>query len=360
MPPDDARVPRGGGEKDGSMKNLYVGLDLGGTKLRIACSDSRGKFLHDETIRISHMAYRDGLGEWIAQSVGRAVKRFPSAEWALRSVGMGVPGTCYEGKIFLCTNIGEIRPEELKNHFSERYGASFRIMNDVKCAALGEYRTGPYGGVSDMVYVNIGTGLGMGLILDGRLYSGRHNAAGEIAYCDTGVPENGIYRKFGPDSEKTGDNRLNLEEMFSGRALGERGRLAYSDFISGGGAASGWFMEKTGGDAGRIDARLVFDGYVHGDGVMTKVLDGSLKQFSMALANICTALDPEIVVFGGGVSGDIGCVLEYIRSEIERTVPFPPAVKPAYLGSGAGVVGAVMLAMDENEAREAAKSAPPR
>jgi len=322
------------------LKNLYIGLDVGGTNLRLACCNEKGRIIYDETQQISDITFDDRFENFIIDTVERALERFPQSEWKLKTIGMGVPGTYYQGRVCLCTNIKELNAEYLITHFRNRYDADMRIMNDVKCAALGEYLSGHYNDVNNMVYVNIGTGLSLGMILNGRLYSGEHNASGEIAYYTTSLMKN----------ENSG-KPLGLEDVFSGKGLSDMVKQEFSNLIASGGEVEDRFIEDSDADSFNIDTRIIFDEYKKGNKVIVRVLEEALEHFSQALANICAIIDPEVIVFGGGVSSDIGYFIDNIELYLKKSVPFPPKLKRAHLGSNAGIIGAVRLAIGDQNAR---------
>lgn len=200
-------------------------------------------------------------------------------------------------------------PRLLRKEFG---GLPLRIDNDVKAATAAELRWGRLSGVSSGLYLNIGTGLGAGIVAGGRVVPGAHGAAGEIAY---------LLRT--PDEPGFAAGRAPLEEHVSGAALASRGAQLLGAPVSAAALFARWREPQ-----------------------VRSLLDESVSALAAAVANLCIALDPERVVVGGGLMGAGRPLLKRFRTALDAAVPFPPELTPARFVDEAALYGAVSLAMD--------------
>jgi len=314
-------------------EGFYVGVDCGGTNLRAAAmratairadGDLPGgarnalvEFSAELSCPTGDAQEREnGLGEAILALVeGLAVAPELSGA-AILGVGVGLPFTCHDGRAWLCRNVEALDPSRLQAALESRWVCPSALMNDVKCAALGESWAGIARGADPFVYLNVGTGLSAALYSGGRVLQGAHHAAGEIAYWVSDPDAlGGLTEGCGP-----------LEEEMSGVGLAG----AY---------------ERASPSGERISARDIFRRAGSGEAMASAVLGRGLSRLYPAIANLCTFADPELLVLGGGV----GRALEPRAAEIEAylrgKVPFPPALAWSALGDRAGLAGAIRLAM---------------
>ena len=207
--------------------------------------------------------------------------------------------------------------------------------NDANAAALGEALFGAGRGHHDLLYVNVGTGIGAGLIFNGRLHHGRHGLAGEIGHV-TVVPG-------GP--ECACGKRGCLEAFASGRSLGRRGREAAAADPQGGAR----LVALAGGQVEAIQGPHVIQAAAAGDPLAARLVEDTAGYLGLALGNAANLLDPGLIVLGGGLS-EAGDVLftplqGAVRRHLLPGAPGPPVV-PAALGYDAGIAGALALALD--------------
>lgn len=296
------------------MKDILIGIDCGGTNIKAACADRRGRIILQKKLHTFPEGAAEGIEDRIIRLTEELMGSLDRDSYRVKAVGMGIPGVYYRGEVMMSPNIGSLDARKIVNHFKNVHNLSFSIMNDVKCAALGEKWLGAGRSSDNMIYVNIGTGLSMAFILNGRLYQGENNASGEIGYW--------IYD---PDmKEGCSSGRAPLEEIFSGKGI--------ADSVN---AACGT----------AFDTREVFEAYRQGVPGVRKIIDENIKHFITALANVSILLNPEIIVFGGSVSDSMGIFEERISAYFRETVIFPPAIRKTALLGDAGIYGAVRLAM---------------
>jgi len=297
--------------------DIFVGIDCGGTNLRIAAADGHGTIIRQETVCTGDAQERqNGLGHAILSLVDAFVSGLELEGKHAAGVGIGLPFVCWDGKAHLCRNVLALDPDWLETEVMVRVGAPVYMTNDVKCAALGESWLGAARSVDPFVYLNVGTGLSSALYADGRVYQGAHRAAGEIAYWITDPDaQYGLEEGVGP-----------LEEAMSGVGLSGfyRSHSSNGELVS----AQKIFMMAERGDQPAIDA-----------------IEHGLRYLLPAIANLLTFIDPEMLVIGGGVSAGLVRFADRIEAYVARMTPFPPRMVWSALGGRAGIIGAIRFAM---------------
>jgi glucokinase len=218
----------------------------------------------------------------------------------------------------------------------ERLGVPVHVDNDSNLAVLAEQRAGAARGAAHVAMLTLGTGIGGGLILDGRLYRGAHGGAGELGHV--------VVDMNGPPCQGDCPNRGCLEVMASGTAIGREGA-----------AAAGREPESAlGGElrAGReITGALVTELAHDGDATAREILALVGERLGVGVASIVNALNPEVVVIGGGAVAGGELLLEPARRVVaERALP--PSrdqvrIVPAHFGDEAGMIGAAILALED-------------
>jgi glucokinase len=292
---------------------VAIGIDLGGTELRAAIVSADGEVLaHART----ETAALDGPAAVIDQMADLIAQVAPGHD--IRGIGIGSPGPL-DAEAGVVVHAPTLRGWEnipLAEIAAARFGLPVRIDNDANVAALAEWRFGAGRGLRHMVYVTISTGIGCGVIVDGRLLHGRGSLATEIghmAITEAPVPCN--CGGFGC-----------WEALASGTALGQRAS-----------ATGGW---------GRVTARDVARRAEAGDATAIRLLAEEARYLGIGFANLLHLYAPEMIVVGGGVSE----CLPAMRAEIEAVIrrqAMPPyrdvPVVAAALGHRAGVIGAALL-----------------
>jgi glucokinase len=252
-------------------------------------------------------------------------------------VGVGVPGLVDRaGGLKFAPNLPGVVTLPVKEELERRVpGARFRIDNDATCAAWAEKLLGAARDLDYVVVLTLGTGIGGGIIIDGKLERGAHGFAGEMGHM-----------VMGPEGEGCSCGKQGCWEHFaSGRALGRYGREAAEA-----GAASR-VLELAGGDPTAVRGEHVSEACREGDPEAAVVMRRLATWVGIGLVNLAMAFDPEAFVIGGGLS-EVG---DLLFEEARRTMadhlagaPYrePPAVLAAELGELAGAVGGALLARD--------------
>lgn len=256
------------------------------------------------------------------------------------AVGVGCPGwvDLEQGETRFLPNLpGQWRDVPVARILGQRLEAPVHLLNDVRAATLGEFTLGAGRGTSTMALFALGTGIGGGVVVDGRLRLGPLGSAGELGHqiVDPTGPLCGC------------GSRGCLEAVASGPAIAAAGvRLLRS------GQAPALF-DITGGDAGQVSAETMGEAATAGDEAVTKELERIAGLVGIAAANVVVTLHPELIVLGGGVAGLGNLLFDGVRRTIaERVRVFPTEdvrVEPAALGTDAGLAGVLAWAASRSD-----------
>lgn len=320
------------------MTRLLAGVDLGGTTIKAAVANQTGEILASGTIPTESHAGPQAVIERIGNLCGRLKSQVEDAG-NFSALGLGVPGLVdvATGTTRFLPNLPtQWRDIPVAAMLTERLGCPVRILNDVRTATLGELR---FGHGKDrprvtLAFFSIGTGIGGGVVIEGRLRLGSLGAAGELGH-----------QTILPDGPRCGcGNRGCLEALASGPAITAEGvRLMLTGLAP-------QLHAIVGGHVDRITPREMLAAAEAGDERIRDSLERAGCYLGIAVANVVTILHPDLIVFGGGVaeSGDI--LLDKARQTIrERVGMFPTdgvQIERSLLGDQAGLLGAIALAQN--------------
>ena len=302
-----------------------VGVDLGGTKIYGMVADLAGKvqhslyLTHEEIEASSKGNYLEGLCQFI-QRLLEAPR--PDGQ-DIRGIGVGAPGITIvpEGIVTWAPSL-DWRDLPLQEILTERFGLPVTVDNDVNLAALGEWGFGAGKRASTMVTITLGTGIGGGIIIDGEIYHGHNQAAGEIGYMMPSIDcLSREYEGFGA-----------LELLASGTGIAARAKTLIVQY--------GVPLPEE-----RLDARYVFAQAQQGYPWALQVVSETVDYLALAIANISVILDPEIVILGGGVANSAHLLIEPIQQRLKDIIPYVPRLVLSELGRQAAVMGAIMHVM---------------
>jgi glucokinase len=308
---------------------LTIGVDIGGTKIAAGVVDEEGKIL--DTRQVATPPTAEGVVEAIADAI-RTVGMGSSAE----AVGIGAAGYVDDKRatVLFAPNINW-RHETLKDKIEQRVGLSVVVENDANAAAWGEYRFGAGAGHDDVVCITLGTGLGGGIIIGGKLHRGRFGVAGEFGHL-----------RVVPDGLLCGCGSQGCWEQYaSGRALvryAQQRATATPD-------AAKMLLSLGNGTPEGVEGRHISMAARQGDPVAIDSFRELARWAGAGLADLASLFDPSAFIVGGGVSDEGDLVLEPIRKSFRRWLVgsrYRPhaQVVAAQLGGRAGLVGAADLA----------------
>lgn len=316
------------------QEKWVVGIDLGGTTVKIAFLTIDGSMIDNWEIPTDNSNEGANITGDIAKSINEKLTEWKHNKEDVLGVGMGAPGPFdYEtGVIYNTVNLGWPDNFPLKESLERDLDLPVILDNDANCAALGEMWKGTGEGYKNLVCVTLGTGVGGGIIVDGKIVQGAKGAAGEIGHI-TSIVENGAPCNCGKSgcletiSSATGIVRIAKE------------KLAENPNSS---------LQKILQDNGSLSAKDVFDQANAGDVLANDVVSFVALHLGLVLANIANTLNPEKIVLGGGVSkaGDVLLkpVNEYFKKYSFSAVAQSTVIDVATLGNAAGVIGAALLA----------------
>ena len=318
-----------------SSARYIVGVDLGGTNIVTGAMRADG----GEVLGLRSVATRAELGAdgVVARIVALAEETIADAQattGATRDqflgVGIGAPGPLdrARGVVVVAPNLGW-HDVPLCADVSRALRLPAVLDNDANCATLGEWWVGAARGARHVLGLTIGTGIGGGLVIDGRVYHGASDVAGEVGH--TTIDSNGRRCACG--------NYGCLEAYASGPAIAERSREALSV------GETSILPALVGGDVARITAQTVYDAAEQGDPLARQIVGETARFLGAGIASLLNILNPEVVVIAGGVTRAGEALFEPLRAEVRRRA-FRPAVEacrivPGTLPGSAGVVGAI-------------------
>ncbi len=317
-----------------------LAVDLGGTKLLVGLIDASGQVLAHE-----RAATPRGGPESVARAIADLARSVRAAAGGAGTTiaGVGVaaagPTDHRRGVIYDPPNIeGWGRETPFGPLLARELGETVHVENDANAAALGEAWVGAGRGVRDLVYITVSTGIGGGLILDGRLYRGANGTAGEIGHV--------IIEPDGPLCHC--GNRGCLEVLASGTAIARQAREA----VARGEPTS---LRRLAARPEEITAVVVADAARDGDGVAADLYYQAGTRIGVVLGNLLALLNPKMIIVGGGVSKTGDLLFRPIREAIgKRVYPAPAlgaAVIPADLGDDVGIIGAAALVYHQEAAQ---------
>ena len=317
------------------MNPVVAGIDLGGTSIKAAIADLDGRLLVHRSIPTQSHAGPEAVINRMAELVGTLLAE--SGYSAIQGLGVGAPGLVdiVHGVTKFFPNLPtQWRDIPVADQLSRLLHCPVRLLNDVRTATLGELHFG-HGKVNPsitMAFFAIGTGIGGGVVIDGKLRLGDLGAAGELGH-----------QTIRADGPRCGcGNRGCLEAIAGGAAIAAAGvRLMRSGLAPS-------LYESTGGLADKVTPRAMAE-VADRDQMVREALVDAGRAIGIAAANVVTSIHPDLVVLGGGVAelGDL--LLETVHSEItDRVRMFPTdrvRVEVSMLGPQAGIMGAIALAL---------------
>lgn len=316
-----------------------IGVDLGGTNIAVGLVDEDGNIILKQSVpTLNHRVAEEILTD-MADLVNSVIENSGVDKKDIKSVGIGTPGATNSdtGVVLYANNLG-FKNVEMGKFIADRVGLPTYIDNDANCAALGEAQFGATKGVDSSVTITLGTGVGAGVIIDGKIFNGFNHVASELGH--TVINFDGVQCNCG--------RKGCLEQYASATALIRQTKEAYAENPQ----SKLLDYAKVPGDINTVNARTAFDAMRAGDEVAKAVCEKYIEYIAIGLANVINALQPEVIALGGGVANEGENILAPIRAMIknmtygpnisEEDLPRTKLVK-ATLGNDAGIVGAAML-----------------
>jgi predicted NBD/HSP70 family sugar kinase len=290
---------------------FVLGVDLGGAKIRAALADLSGATVAETKTPTDRRG-----GAYVVAQIGalrrQLIEQARIDPARLRFAVVGTPGVVEvaTGAVQQAPNIADLDSLDVVGMLRREFGCDLLVENDINLAALGEQWQGRGQEQRNLAFIALGSGLGMGLVIDGRLMRGARGAAGEIGYLPFGADP------FAPESRRAGA----LE-----RVTGAQGLVAR--------------YEAAGGEKG-LAAPAIFDRLAANDAAAIAVIDETARLLALATASVCAIVDLEQIVFGGSIGGR-----PEIIARVERLLPLcmarPTPIARSILQERATIVGAL-------------------
>lgn len=292
-----------------------AGIDIGRGKLRLMITDLAGQPLSRLDVRNTAQT-SDALVDLVEQSFLAAAAQAGLSPDQLTHTVIGSPGVFDPGRgqIRFAGNLPDWQREGLADALAERLGGALTIDNDANLAALGEHRFGAARGIDHFAYLTIGTGVGLGLVLDGRLYRGRGGAAGEVGFLPIAD------RSMTTRSSSTRQRGL-LEEA-----------VAADAFIR--------HAQQEGMDPS-LTAEQIFAAARSGDERALRAIAAVSEYLAELIASIVAFLDPELIIVGGGIGQNLDLLTPHVDLALALLTPLQPTLAASELGTEAVVRGAI-------------------
>ncbi|MFA5104653.1 MAG: ROK family protein [Candidatus Margulisiibacteriota bacterium] len=292
------------------MKKLIAGVDLGGTKISAAVASADGKLLAIETIpTLAHLGVSK-VTDRIAFAVKSACKKAGVTMKQIKCIGIGAPGPVdpKTGYVNNPPNLKGWKRVNLKKIMAKKLGKKIILENDANCAALAELNFGAGRRFNTFIYVTLSTGIGGGIVIDKKLYTGFSGSAGEVGHTVIDID--------GPKC--TCGKRGHLEGLAAGPAVEKRSKMS---------------PEKLGALARKGNKKAL------------KEIDYTGHLIGLGFSNIVNIMNPEAIIVGGGLTNLGKPLFEAIKTTVKENALAAVKIIPAHLKKNVGVIGAVALCL---------------
>ncbi len=310
---------------------VQIGFDIGGTKIAAGAVNEQNKIIARREVPFPTGTSYKLIAELMAAMCEELLKtaKLPFSE--LQSIGISIPGDIDEasGMIINAHNL-QFHNVPIRKAMEEYYGdVPIFVANDANAAALAELYAGAFRGCKTAVLLTLGTGVGGGVILDGKIFNGGQGHGVELGHMM--LEQNGPLCSCG--------NKGCVETLCAATWIIQQGRKAIIEY------PLSLIYSRADGDMEKINARLVIDCAREGDAVAKDIFDRYVDQLSSAIVSCANLLDPEVIALGGGVSGAGEFLLKPLREKVKEKsyFDFPYKIVAAELGTNAGIIGAAML-----------------
>ncbi len=312
----------------------YLGIDLGGTNIAVGIVDENNKIIGRATAKTIVPCAPEEMCDRLAEVAFAAIDDAKISIDDIPWVGIGCPGTVNRatGIVEFANNL-HFKNFELSKLLGQRMNKKIIIENDANAAAYGEYMAGALHGATNALAITLGTGVGSGIIIDGKIYSGTNFAAGEMGH--TVIVYNGRQCNCG---------RRGCWERYAsatGLIITTKEAMEKAD-------KSSPIWKLTEGNLNNVTGRTAFDAMRAGDFVGQQVVDEYIAYLGCGLVNCINTFQPDILCIGGGICNEGETLLKPLREYIEKeqyamNSTHKTKLCKAQLGNDAGIIGAALL-----------------
>jgi len=321
------------------ITTVSIGIDLGGSKILTGLVDSQGKILVSDERPTPAKKGPEAVIKGILDSIHNVLEDGCIHISKVGAVGIGAAGISnpQTGTVFTSPHLPRWRDIPLRDILEEKLGKKVFLMNDANAAALGEFYFGAARGARNFIYVTLSTGIGGGIVIDGKLYTGAIGAAGEVGHMT--IDDNGPVCCCG--------NKGCWEALASGTAVAEQAKRRIKE-----GTATS-ILRYAGGRMEKVTAEIIHKAAQRGDSLARELIGRTGYYVGVGLANLINIFNPELIVIGGGLS-NIGDMLLQPAFKVARQRAYEQAFQAvrfasAELGRNSGMLGAAAYALQETE-----------
>lgn len=309
----------------------YIGIDLGGTNISAGIADENGNILVKASTPTMNGRAAEDIIDDMSGLCSKLMEELKLEVNDIESIGVGMPGTMDKKKgISIYANNLNFDNVNIVEEMRKRINLPCYIENDANCAAIGENVCGVAYGSKSLIYITIGTGVGAGIIINGKVFDGSFGGGGEAGHMVI-VAEG---------EECTCGRKGCWEAYASASALRREGRIAAAKY------PNSKIYDLVDGNIKLIDAKTVFDAADLGDEIALEIIDKYIKYLGIGLVNLVNIFQPEAIIIGGGVCAQGDKVIKPLVKILNEKVygkELKTKISIATLGNDAGIVGAAML-----------------
>lgn len=311
-----------------------IGVDLGGTNIAVGVINDKYEIIGRGKAKTNMPRPAKEIFDDIVKCILQAVENADIDISEVESIGIGTPGSCdQENGVIIYANNLDFYNVPAVEYINEKIpGIKVHIENDANCAALGEALAGSGVGKESFIAITLGTGVGSGIVLDGKILTGCNGAGGELGH---------VAIKF--DGEECNCGRVGCWERYaSATALVNQTKAAMLEHKE----SKMW--ELCGGDIEKAGGRTAFDAMRAGDEIGTQVVDNYIKYVAIGTVNVINGFQPEMLCFGGGICNEGDTLLNPIRELVakwrySKQQERQTEICRATLGNDAGIIGAALV-----------------
>lgn len=317
------------------MTKRILGVEIGGTKLQLAVGTTNGEILDKKTERVNPKDGGAGIRQWLKDNIPAFISSIESTHGRIAAIGCGFGGpiNSREGRVLKSIQIDGWQDFPIKAWFQDTFLLSTTVENDSNAAAWGEYQQGAGSGCNNFFYTNMGSGVGGGFVLEGKLYDGQGFGAGEFGHT------------YVPDwTSNSSGAAQKIENLCSGWAI--ETRLRQPGYVP----ETSELYRHFSGKLTKVTTRDLADSAKRGDRFSCHEIDQVAYSMGLGLANVLSLTNVERIAIGGGVSKMGDLLLDPIRTYTEQFAFVSSQgryeIRQAALSDDVVVVGAILLAKD--------------
>ncbi|MGE5329637.1 MAG: ROK family protein [Deltaproteobacteria bacterium] len=312
---------------------MFIGVDLGGSHIGGGLVDNNGKIVARATVENRVGTSQEIIIDNMIQLCKKIIEKSGVKKEDISSIGIGCPGTCDDKRgIIVYENKLKMRNVPVRAEFAKHFDMPIHMEMDANCAALAESFFGAAKGYDTSVTITLGTGLGGGIVINGKIFSGFNFAGSEMGHTVMVV-----------DGEQCTCGRRGCWEAYSSAtALVNKALQAIQN------KRETIILDLAGGDISKINGEIIFNAAKQGDKAAEDIIEQYIKYLAEGITNVVNTIMPEVFVIGGGVCRQGDYLLKplqrlvnekmYVRGDTPKTI-----IKIAEMQNDAGIIGAAML-----------------